>query len=61
MEGQNYWQPNQHVYRKHHSVASALTQVADTIFTAADEKDISAALTVDESSVFDCIDFNILT
>ena len=60
MEKEELWHPNQHVYRKHHSAATSLTQISDTIFEAAEARDIAAAMTINESSAFDCIDFKIL-
>ena len=60
MEREKLWHPNQHAYRKFHSVAMALTQISDNIFEAAEDREITAAMTVDKSSAFNCIDHQIL-
>ena len=55
MEQNGFIHPNQHAYRRGHSTASALLQLADQLFEAAEEKEIGAALTIDQSSAFDSI------
>ena len=54
------WNINLHSYRKLYSITTALTEVCNQIFSAADERDITATITIDESSTFDPIAHDIL-
>ena len=60
MDKTSQWHENQHAYRRQHSTATAMLQLSDKIFEAADCKKVVTAMTIDESSAFDCINFNIL-
>ena len=54
------WHDNTHAYRKDRSTVTALLQLSDDIFQAADVKEVAAAALIDESSAFDCINFKTL-
>ena len=54
------WSKNQHGYRKNHSTTTTLLQIADMLFEAADAKEISSIITVDESAAFDSVEKDIL-
>ena len=60
MDTSNQWHSNMHAYRKKHSTCTALLQLSDDIFQAAEMKEIATAIMVDESSAFDCINFETL-
>ena len=51
----NFLHPNHHAYRKGYSTTSALLQLADQLFEAADSKEISVAVPIDQLSAFNCI------
>ena len=55
MENTQQFHPNHHAYRAKLSTTTALLQLADVIFEASDNREISTAMTVDESSAFDCV------
>ena len=55
MNTNNFLHPNHHSYRKGHSTTSALIQLSDQLFEAADCKDIGVAVSIDQSSAFDCL------
>ena len=52
--------PNQHLYRSGHSTMTSLLQLSDIFFRACDEKQIATAMSIDETSAFDCVDHLIL-
>ena len=54
------WNQNQHAYRSGHSTTSSLLQLANILFQASDNKQIAAAMSVDETSAFDCVNTDIL-
>ena len=54
------WNINVHSYRRLYSTTTALTEVSDQIFTAADDREIATAITIDEYMEFDSIDHSIL-
>ena len=60
MEQNQFFHPKQHAYRKGFSTTSALLQLSDQLFEAADKKQIGVAMSVDLSSAFDCICHEIL-
>ena len=60
MEETGQWHENMHAYRKEHSTVTALLQMSDDIFQAADSKEVATAVLIDESSAFDCINFKTL-
>ena len=60
MDETEQWHGNMHAYRKKHSTCTALLQLSDDIFQAADEREVATAIMVDESSAFDCINFETL-
>ena len=51
---------NQHAYRRGHSSATSLLQLADIIYEASDEKMIATAVAIDETAAFDCVNRNVL-
>ena len=60
MNQNNMFHPNQHAYRKSYSTVSALLELSDQLFSAAEAKQIAVAMTVDLSSAFDSISHNTL-
>ena len=46
---------NNNAYRKHHSTISAIIEMTDAIFGAADQRLIATITTIDESCAFDCV------
>ena len=54
------WNSNQHGYHKNRSTTTALLQIADQLFEAADAKDIADILTVNESAAFDSLEIPLL-
>ena len=42
------------------NTTTALLQISDTIYQSTDENNITAAMTIDQSSAFDCVDHSIL-
>ena len=60
MDRTNQWHENMHAYRKEHSTCTALLQLSDEIFQAAEMREIATAIMIDESSAFDCINFDTL-
>ena len=55
MEVNSFFHPNQHAYHKGFSTTSALLQLSDQLFEAAEMKQIGVAMSVDQSMAFDCI------
>ena len=49
-----------HVYREKHSTCTALLQLSDDVFQVGDSREIAAAMLIDKSSAFECINFKIL-
>ena len=47
--------PYQHVYRKGYSTVSALIELSDQLYEAAETKQIGTAMSIDQSSAFDSI------
>ena len=47
--------PNQHAYRKGRSTTTAFLELSDKLFEAAEEKQIAAALSIDQSAAFDSL------
>ena len=60
MEENSFFHPNQHAYRKGYSTTSALLQLSDQLFEAAELRKIGVAMSVDQSMAFDCICHTIL-
>ena len=55
MEINHLYHPSQHAYRTGHSTSSALLELSDLIYQAAESKEIAIALSIDQSSAFNCI------
>ena len=55
MVNNNLYHPNQHAYRKGHSTYTALLELSDLLYQAAESKEIVVSMSIDQSSVFDCI------
>ena len=60
MEENKLYHPNQQAYRRGHSTTSALLELSDLLYQAAEDKKIAVSLSVDQSSAFDCICHTIL-
>ena len=52
--------PNLHAYQKNMGTATTMLQIVDTIFEATDNNMITALMTIDESSAFDCVELDTL-
>ena len=55
MVSNNLYHPNQHAYRKGLSTSTALLELSDMLYQAAERKEIAVSMSIDQSSVFDCI------
>ena len=60
MEREHLWNRDHHAYKRNHSTTTALSQLTDILFEAAEEKHISVAMSIDESAAFDMISHNML-
>ena len=60
MDKYEMWHGSLHSYIKDHSSTTALAEVCDSIFSAFNEREIAASITVDESAAFDSLSHNIL-
>ena len=60
MESRKLLNRNSHAYRSLHSTTSAMMQLSDTINEYTDRNMITAAMTIDETSAFDCVDYSVL-
>ena len=60
MKNEHLWNGDHHAYKQNHSTATALSQLTDLIFEAAEEKLISVAMSVDETAAFDMINHEML-
>ena len=60
MVKQNFFHPQQHAYRKGFSTVTALLELSDRLFEAAELKQIGAAMSVDQSSAFDSLNHETL-
>ena len=60
MESTNQLNKNCHAYRKLLGTASAMIEVNDDIYEAADARKIAELMTIDQSSAFDCVRYEIL-
>ena len=60
MEKLKQFNSNNNAYRKYYNTATAIIQISDAIYQAADEKTIANILTMDESATFDTISHEIL-
>ena len=54
------WNSNQHGYGETRSTMTTLLQITDSMFIAADEREIANLLMIDESVVFDSINTDLL-
>ena len=55
MLSNNLYHPNQHVYRKGHSTSTALLELSDMMYQAAERKEITVSMSIYQSSAFNCI------
>ena len=60
MDTHGLWHGSLHSYRKFHSSTTALAEVTDTAIIASEDKKVSTAIAIDESSAFDTINHAIL-
>ena len=60
MKNENLWNDNHHAYKKNYSTTTALGQLTDLLYEAADEKLISIEMSIDESAAFDVIQHDML-
>ena len=60
METEHLWNRDHHAYKRNHSTATALSQLTDIIYEAAEEKQIAVAMSLDESAAFDMISHNMI-
>ena len=60
MESQGLLSSDQHGYRRHSSTTTALLQIMDIISTGADANNITATMSIDQSSAFDCVEHALL-
>ena len=60
MKQEKLWNDNHHAYKMSYSTTTALGQLTDILYEAADEKNISIAMSIDESAAFDVIDHRML-
>ena len=60
MKNEHLWNDNQHAYKQNYSTTTALGQLTDIIYEAADDKLISIAMSIDESAAFDVINHQML-
>ena len=54
------YHPNQHAYKKGLSTTTALLELSDILYNAAEAKEIAVSLSLDQSSAFDCISHKIM-
>ena len=57
----NMLNDSSHAYRKGYSTTMAMLEISEELFKAAEEKKISAIMTLDQSAAFDCVHHDILT
>ena len=55
LDSNKMWNDNLHSYRKLLSTTTALTDICDRVVTATEDREIAAAIAVDESAAFDTI------
>jgi len=48
------------VYRKRHSTETALLEILDGVYTAADDKQVTVLINLDLSAAFDTVDHEVL-
>ena len=59
MKNNDFFHHNQHAYRKGLGTSTAMLQLSDLLFEAADEKKIGTAMSIDQSSAFESLNMNI--
>ena len=52
MDKEHLWNRDHHAYKRNHGTATALSQLTDLIFEAAEDKQISVAMSIDKSAAF---------
>ena len=60
LESSDQLNPNSHAYRQGLSTTTALIQLTDGIYTAAENKQISSLMATDQSAAFDCVRHTLL-
>ena len=60
LETQGLLSSDQHGYRRHTSTTTALLQIMDIISTGAEANNITATMSIDQSSAFDCVEHALL-
>ena len=55
-----FWNGSHHAYRANYSTTTALGQLTDILYEAADENTISVAMSIDESADFNCLNHDVL-
>ena len=55
MKRTNQWNENQHVYRAGLSTTTSLLQLSDILYQASEKKQITVAMSIDETAAFDCV------
>ena len=60
MDKNEYWHPQQHAYRSHHSTASAMISMHDSWVEAAENGKLAGITLIDMSAAFDVVDIKIL-
>ena len=60
MDRNSLWNRNNHAYRKHHSTGTAMLQLTDQIYEAAEKNEVSTIMGIDQSAAFDSICHKIL-
>ena len=60
MESTRQLNDNNHTYRKLLGTTTAMLEIADDIFEAADERRIAVTMAIDQSAAFDCVRHKIL-
>ena len=60
MEDTGQINPNTHAYRTLHGTTTAMLEISEELFEAADRKDIASIMTIDQTAAFDCVQPEIL-
>ena len=60
MNKNNYWHPQHHAYRQHHSTTTAMISMYDTWIEAAERGELAGVAMADMSAAFDVVDTSIL-
>ena len=60
MEGTSQFNKSHNAYRTAHGTTTAMLELADEVFDAADRKEIADLMTIDQTAAFDCVQHQIL-